>query len=160
MVGSRPPGSAAPEQHVGERVAELLPGEPGEQHGGDLVGPRQQHGRAGVDDHDRARVGRGDAPHELVLAAGQRERRAVEALALDLLGRADDDDRDVGVAGQRDRALDPLVVTRVRRQEVELEDRAAEVDVAARRADLVAEHDADLLAGRELHRVHALRRAS
>ena len=46
LVGSRPPGSARPEQDVGERVAVLLAAEPGQQHGRHLVAPRHQHRRA------------------------------------------------------------------------------------------------------------------
>src|ERR1039458_5140571 len=51
-----PAGLGEPEQHVGQRVAELLTREPREQHGGDLVGPGQQHGSARVHDYHRPGV--------------------------------------------------------------------------------------------------------
>jgi hypothetical protein len=73
-------------QDVGQGVPELLAGEPGQQDGSHVVGPRQQHRGAGVNDHDRARVGRGDGAAEVVLPAGQRQARAVKALALHFLG--------------------------------------------------------------------------
>ena len=103
VIGRRPPGSAAPKS----TSASALPASwPGNQHSstpGHLVQPRQQHRRARVDHDDRARLRLVDASHELVLAAGQRERVAVEALALDLRRRADDHDRDVGLARERRR---------------------------------------------------------
>jgi HEAT repeat protein len=82
--GSGPPdktGLDRAEQDVRERVAELLAREPGEQHSRHLVGPGQQHRRAGVDHDHGVRVRLRDAADELVLATGQRERAAVEALA-------------------------------------------------------------------------------
>ena len=83
------------DEHVDEGVAEVLTGEVGEQDRRHVVAPRQQHGGTGVDDDDRVRVGRGDGADEVVLAAGQGERRAVVALRLDAGVRADDDDGDV-----------------------------------------------------------------
>ena len=56
-------------QHVDQRVADLLAGEPQLQHGGHVVEPRHRHRRPGVDDHDRVRVGGHDGGDELVLVA-------------------------------------------------------------------------------------------
>ena len=74
--GGRQPaaGLGDAEQDVGDRVAELLPAEPADQQGRDVVAPRHQHRRAGVDQHDRARVGRDDGADQVVLPAGQGER--------------------------------------------------------------------------------------
>ena len=77
LLPARPGGGQAtarlgdPEQHVGERPARLLAGEPGEQHGRHLLGPGQQHRGAGVDHHDGTRIGRRHPCHQLVLTAGQ-----------------------------------------------------------------------------------------
>jgi hypothetical protein len=100
--GREPPaGLAVAEEHVGQGVAELLATEPGHQHGRHLVGPGQQHRRAGVHHHHHgARVGGGDAPDQLVLAAGEGQGVAVEALALHLLGGADHDHGHVRLGGQ------------------------------------------------------------
>src|SRR5690606_16522480 len=51
---------------------------------------------------DGARVDQRDAPHELVLVAGQVQVGAVVALGLDLRGGADDHDGDVGGRGGLD----------------------------------------------------------
>ena len=99
--GQAPAGLDRAGEHVGERGAELLAAEVALQHRGDLVGPRQHHGGAGVDDDDRARVRRDDGADEVVLAAGQVEVLAVVALGLDLRVGADDDDRDIGCRGRR-----------------------------------------------------------
>ena len=96
-------------EHGRERSAGLLAGQPPPQHGGHLVEPRQQHGRAGVDDDDGAGVRRDDAAHQLVLAGGQGEVRAVPALGLGLGVGADDDDREVGCRGRRDGLVELLV---------------------------------------------------
>ena len=98
-------------EHGGERGAGLLAGQPPPERGGHLVEPGQDHGRAGVDDDDRAWVRGGHAAHELVLAAGQGEGRAVPALGLGLGVGADDDDRDVGCRG-RGHSLVELLVDR------------------------------------------------
>ena len=96
-------------QDVGEGGAALLAGEPAEQDGGDLVAPRQFHRGAGVDDHDGVRVGGGDRADQVVLAAGQRQVLAVEALGLDAFGGGDHDDGRVGGAGGLDGLGDQLV---------------------------------------------------
>lgn len=81
----------------------LLPAEPREQHRGDLIPPRHEHGSARVDDDDRARVRCGHRPHQIALAAGKCKIRAVEALGLDQLVGPGDDDGDVGLARGRRR---------------------------------------------------------
>ncbi len=62
----------------------------------DLVAPRQQHRGPGVDDHDGLGARRGDPVDQLVLPTRQRQTAPVEALALDLLGGAYHDHREVG----------------------------------------------------------------
>ena len=89
------------EQHVDEPLGLLLPGEERREDGRRRglvagVGPVHRDRRSGVDDHGGPRVGGDDAADEFVLAAGQIHRRAVEALGLPLVVRADHDDRDVG----------------------------------------------------------------
>ena len=91
------------EQDIGQRVAHGLPGEPGLDHRGDLVGPRHQHRHAGVDHDDGPWIDRRDPPDQLILAAGQGQAGPVEALALGQVGRADHHDRGVGLAGGVDR---------------------------------------------------------
>ena len=93
---ARGPGGRQPparlrlaEQDVGQRVAELLPAEPGQQDRRHLTGPGQQDRGPGVDHDHGPRVGRGHLADQFVLASGQRERRAVEAFALHLGGGAD-----------------------------------------------------------------------
>ena len=66
----------------------------------------------------------GDTRHKLVLAPGQRQRRAIEPLALNLFGRSDDHDRGVGPARQRDRAFDLLIVAAAGRLEIQREPHA------------------------------------
>ena len=166
MFGRRPhhrqPSArlAFAEEHVGQGVAELLAREPGHQHRRDLVDPGQQHRRAGVHHHHRARVDGGDAPHQLVLAAGQGQGVAVEALALHLLGGADHHHGRIGLGGQRHRLLQLLLVRGLPGQ-VELEGQGVELGLAEPAGVLgpVAEHDRDLLAGVELDRHPPLRRA-
>ena len=103
------------------------------------------------------RVRGDDAADELVLATGECQRRAIEPLALDLLGRPDDDDGRVGSAGECGRALDLLIVAGVRRLEVELE-ADAEVAGAPVPVDLVGEDHRGLLAADQLDAVPGLRR--
>ena len=81
-------------------MAELLAREPAEQHRGDVLSPGHLDRATGVHHHDGAWAGGRDGPDEVVLATGEGERGAVEALGLDPVGGADDDHRDVGVAGQ------------------------------------------------------------
>ena len=159
--GQAPAGLDVAEEHVGQRVAELLAGEPGHEHGGNLVGPRQQHRRARVDHGDGPPVGLCDAPDEIVLAARQTERLAIEALALDLLGRPDDDDGHVGARRGRRRALELLLVGAVRRLDVDLEGgaRHREGGVRAAGRGLVTQDELHLLALVEHDRHAVLRRA-
>src|SRR5215203_2917168 len=116
-------------QHLGERVAELLPGKPGEQHRRDLIGPGQEYRRAGVDDHYGPRISFGDAADELVLPTGQIERVAIEALALDFLGSPHQDDGYIGVPRQR-RGSFELLLFRYLPGDVELERDHGEVSLA------------------------------
>src|SRR4029079_10916882 len=141
------------EQYGGKRGAELLAAEPREEHGGDLVPPWQQHGGARIDDDDRARVGPRDAPDELVPRAGEGEVGAVEALALDRVGRADDDDRDVGVRRRTDGALE----LRLRRPPGGGDPERERREHRAGR-DLVAQAERDLAVRGELELGRALRR--
>ena len=97
-------------QHVDQRVAELLAGEPQLQHGRHVVEPRHRHRRPGVEHDDRVRVGRDDGGDELVLVAGQGQRRAVLALGLPVVVGADDDDGDVGGGGDGGGPLDVVGV--------------------------------------------------
>ena len=100
--GQATAGLARTGEDVGHRGAELLAAEVAEHDRRDVVRPRQGHGRAGVDDHDRARVRGRDGAHEVVLTAGQIEVLAVVALGLDLRVGADDHDGDVGCRGCSD----------------------------------------------------------
>jgi hypothetical protein len=97
------------EQDVGQGSAALLSREPAEQHRGDLVAPGKLHRGAGVDDHDGVGVDRGDGPHQVVLAPGEPQVGAVEALGLDAFGGADHDDRGVRGSGRFDGLGDQLV---------------------------------------------------
>ena len=90
-------------EHRVERGAGDLPGVPGLEHRGDRAEPWHEHRAAGVDDDDGAGVRRRDRLDQLVLVAGERERRPVEALAVAL---SDDDDRRRGAARRADRLLD------------------------------------------------------
>ena len=105
--GRRQPaaGLGVAEQHVGERVAELLAGEPDLHDRGDVVQPRHRHRRPRVEHDHGARVHRGDPGDQLVLHPGQVQRRPVLALGLPVGVRADDDDRRLGVGGGCDRTV-------------------------------------------------------
>ena len=141
VVGSRPPGSAAPSSTSASALP--TPG-PGNQVSS-TAGTSSAHGSSTGAPALTTTTVRGlavvDAPHELVLAARQRERRAVEALALDLLGGPDDDDRDVGLAASGHGALELLLVGGVRRLDVELEGDADDVERGAGRRRLVAQDE-------------------
>ena len=74
-----------------------------------------RRGTAAHDDEDGRRAGRDDGLDELLLAAQQAEIAAVARLARGrVVGQpgalADDDDRDLGIAGGRDRLRDAGVV--------------------------------------------------
>ena len=130
------------EQDVGQRVPELHAREPHHQHRGDLVAPGQLDGRAGVDDHHGPRIDGGDGADELVLPAGQGQRRPVEALALHRVGGADDDDGDVAGPGELDGVRELLVGRPQRRP-----DDQADLEDEALGRPAVADADVDPLAG-------------
>ena len=71
------------------------------------------------------RVGGDDAPHELVLLAGERHRLAITALGLPVVVRADHDHRDVRRCRRRRGALDRVGVRRGARTHDESTDEAA-----------------------------------
>ena len=87
------------EQHVGERLAHGLAGQPGVDHGRHVICPGHEHRHPGVHHDHGPGVHRGDPGHQFVLPAGQREGFPVDALALGRLGRADDHHRG-GAAGR------------------------------------------------------------
>ena len=147
------------EQDVGERGAELLAAEPGEQHGRDVVAPRQEHGRAGVDDDDRARVGRGDAPHELVLARRGARGRARSKPSLSIASVVPTTTTATSAsAAARDRALELLLGRPPGRRDPERqrrEHRAGRDLVAQAERDLAVRVEVEL--GRALGRVEERR---
>jgi hypothetical protein len=89
------------------------------------VQPPQQERRAGVEDHHGAGIDGGHGADQVVLAPGEGQGVAVEALALHLLAGADDDHGDVGVAGERHGTGQLLLVTAVGALHVELQRRQA-----------------------------------
>src|SRR5579884_2334481 len=98
-------GVLPPEEEIGDRVADLLPTEPGQEAGRALVDPGRLERGAGREDDGSARVGGADAAHQLVLAAGQAHVRAIAALRFPLAGGADDDDCGGGPRRRRNRTL-------------------------------------------------------
>ena len=102
------------EEDVRHGVAALLARIPGVDDRADAVEPpRHRDGAAADQDDDDRLAGRGDGLDQLLLAAGQREERAVAELPfLD----AGDDDGDVALAGERDRGRDRLVAVTVARR--------------------------------------------
>src|ERR1700690_221099 len=95
--GELPGGVDRPGEDLGDRPPALLSGVPGLQHSGNPAYPVGGRDRAaGIDDHDRARVERGNLANEFRLAPGQLE-RAVVALALGGLVESHADDRRVGL---------------------------------------------------------------
>ena len=121
VVGSRPPGSTAPVRTSASALPNSWPGNQASRMAADVVRPGEQDRRAGVDHHHRARVGGRHAGDQLVLAAGQGEVVAIDALALDLLVGADHHDGDVGLGGQRDGALELGLLVAERRLDVDVD---------------------------------------
>jgi beta-glucosidase len=162
VLGRRPghgqpaAGLGVAEQHVGERVTVLLAAEPGQQHRRRVLGPGQQDRGAGVHYHHGPGVGRDDLADQVVLAAGQGQRGAVEALALHLRGGADHDHGRVAGGGQGDGPRDLLVVGTVRRHQVELYERA-ELD-ERRGVHLVLDYHGNRLVRGQVDRGQLLRR--
>jgi hypothetical protein len=134
-------------------VPELLTGEPRQQYRGHVVGPRQQHRGAGVDDHDGAWIGRGDGADEVVLPAGQHQARAIEALAFHFFGGTDDDDGDVRLAGKLHWAVE-LGLLIVLRRHVELDGEHRDLGAAEGGAagGAVGQQHLDVLVGVEVLR--------
>ena len=105
-------GILATEEHVGDGVAALLAGIPGEDDAADLVDPPRHRDRAATDDDDdRRRAGRGDGGISSSCSAGEREEGAIAELPfLDSC----DDNRDLTAPRDRDGAVDRCAHPRAR----------------------------------------------
>ena len=95
VVGRRPPGPTAPSRTSASAVPNSIPGNQTSSTAATSSRHGISTGAPGVDHDHRPRVGRGDGTDQLVLPAGQRERRPVDPLALHRLGGPDDDHGDV-----------------------------------------------------------------
>ena len=106
MVGSRPPGSTAPNRTSASASPYSWPPKYAERGARHLVAPGQQHGEPGVDHDDRAEYRWPPPRDQVVLPTGQREAAAVDALGLDLRVGAHHHDGQIRVARGSYRLVD------------------------------------------------------
>ena len=149
VVGSRPPGSAAPSSTSASALPASWPGN----HTSSVAGTSSSHGISTGAPALTTAIVRGWTSATRRTSSswrpGSASDVAVEALALDLRRGADHDDRDVGIAGQRDRLLERVRV--VRRLDVDLE-------VGLHGVDRARDDQLDRLARGQRHRHRVLGR--
>ena len=102
-------------QHIGQRFAERLAGQPRLDDSRHVVDPGHDHRHPRVQHDDRLRVGGGDTADQLVLATDKTHAWPVEALALAALRRTDDDNCHIRGFRCGDRFLDQRRIVGLRR---------------------------------------------